>query len=122
MNILSVCGFLLCALCINLFLHRLRPEFAPLTIAASGLLLAVYFLQEIASSLTALSSYAQSLGLSAHLELLLKALAIALACQMTSALCRDCGESALAEKAELAGKVAIFSLSVPLITQLLSVL
>ena len=48
-----------------------------------------------------------------------KALAIALVCNSTSALCRDCGESALADKAELAGKVAILSLCIPLLVQLL---
>lgn len=53
------------------------------------------------------------------MELLLKALAIALACNATSAMCRDCGESALGEKAELAGKIAILSLCIPLLVQLL---
>jgi stage III sporulation protein AD len=53
------------------------------------------------------------------MELLLKALAIALACNATASLCRDCGESALAEKAELAGKIAILSLCIPLLIRLL---
>lgn len=122
MNILTVCGFLLTALCINLLLHRLRPEFTPLTVAASGILLGVYFLRECAEIVTSLSALASAKGLSGYLELLLKALAIAVACGLTSSLCRDCGESALAEKAELAGKLAILALTVPLITQLLALL
>ena len=56
MNILTVCGFLLTALCINLLLHRLRPEFTPLTVAASGILLSVYFLRECAEIVTSLSA------------------------------------------------------------------
>ncbi len=122
MNIFSVCGFLLAALCINLLLHRLRPEFTPLTVAASGILLGVYFLREAANTIASISAIAAESGLQGWMELLLKALAIAVACQLTSALCRDCGESALAEKAELAGKLAILSLTIPLIRQLLALL
>lgn len=122
MNILTVCGFLLTALCINLLIHRLRPEFAPLTVAASGILFGVYVLQEAVNTVTALSSLAAQKGLSGYLELLLKALAMAVACQLTAALCRDCGESALAEKAELAGKLSILALAVPLAAQLLELL
>ena len=122
MNLYAVCGFLLAALCINLLLRRLSPEFAPLTVAASGILLAVYLLREAANTVGTLSEIAAQYGLSGWFSLLLKALAIAVACQLTSALCRDCGESALAEKAELAGKLAILALTLPVVRQLLDLL
>ncbi|MBE6579103.1 MAG: hypothetical protein E7651_04755 [Ruminococcaceae bacterium] len=119
MNVFTLCGFLLATLCVNLLLHRIAPEFTPLTVAASGVLLGVYLLKAFLTALLPLAAAAQSLGLSAHMELLLKALAISLACNATSSLCRDCGESALGEKAELAGKIAILSLCIPLLVQLL---
>ena len=119
MNVFTVCGFLLVSLCVSLLLRRLCPEFAPLTVAAGGVLLGAYLLDGFLNALLPLSQAASALGLAAHVELLLKALAIALACNATSSLCRDCGESALAEKAELAGKIAILSLCIPLLVQLL---
>ena len=118
MNVFTVCGFLLVSLCVNLLLRRLCPEFAPLTAAASGVLLGAYLLGGFLNALLPLSQAASTLGLTAHMELLLKALAIALACNATASLCRDCGESALAEKAELAGKIAILSLCIPLLIRL----
>ncbi len=122
MNILAVCGFLLAALCIQLLLKRLCPEFTPLTLGACAILLAVYLLRESLNTLLSLWQTAAQMGLAPHLELLLKALAVSVACNLTSAVCRDCGESSLAEKAELAGKVAILSLSVPLAGQLFALL
>ncbi len=122
MNLFSVCGFLLVALCVNLLLRRFAPEFAPLTVAASGLLLAVYFLREAANTVQTLIGIASQNGLGDWFNLLLKALAVAVACQLTSSLCRDCGESALAEKAELAGKLAILALTLPVVRQLLELL
>lgn len=122
MDLYAVCGFLLAALCVNLLLRRISPEYAPLTVAASGILLAVYFLREAANTVETLSDLAAQYGLGGWFSLLLKALAIAVACQLTSALCRDCGESALAEKAELAGKLAILALTLPVVKQLLALL
>ncbi len=122
MNVLSVCGFLLAVLCIQLLLKRLCPEFTPLTLGASAVLLTVYLVREGMDSLLTLWDAAAGMGLLPHLELLLKALAVSVACNLTAAVCRDCGESSLAEKAELAGKIAILSLSIPLAVQLLSLL
>lgn len=122
MNVLALCGFLLAVLCIQMLLKRLCPEFTPLTLGASAILLGVYLAREGINTLLSLWNTAAGMGLLPHLELLLKALAISVACNLTSAVCRDCGESSLAEKAELAGKVAILSLSVPLAVQLLSLL
>ena len=122
MNVLAVCGFLLAVLCIQVLLRRLCPEFTPLTLGASAILLTVYLLREGMDALLSLWSAAAGMGLLSHLELLIKALAVSVACNLTSSVCRDCGESSLAEKAELAGKIAILSLSVPLAVQLLSLL
>ena len=119
MNVWTVCGFLLCATCINLMLKQFRPEFAPLVTAACGILFGVAILQETVQTVASLSALASQKGLSSYLSLLLKALAAAISCQLTAALCRDCGESALAEKAELAGKLAIFAMSVPSVIELL---
>ena len=122
MNVLSVCGFLLAVLCIQLLLKRLCPEFTPLTLGASAVLLTVYLVREGMDSLLTLWDAAAGMGLLPHLELLLKALAVSVACNLPAAVCRNCGESSLAEKAELAGKIAILSLSIPLAVQLLSLL
>ncbi|MBQ1203493.1 MAG: stage III sporulation AC/AD family protein [Loktanella sp.] len=119
MNVWTVCGFLLCALCINLLIRQYRPEFVPLVTAACGVLFGVAVLQETVQTVASLSSLVSQKGLSGYLGLLLKSLAAAISCQLTAALCRDCGESALAEKAELAGKLAILALSIPSVVQLL---
>ena len=119
MNILTVCGFLLCAMCLSLLVRQFRPEFVPPVIAACGVLFGVFVLREAAQTVASLSALAVQKGLTGYLGLLLKALGVAISCRLTAALCRDCGESALAEKAELAGKLAILALSVPSVIQLL---
>ncbi len=52
----------------------------------------------------------------------IKVIGIAYFTEIVSALCRDAGENAIGTKLELAGKVAALSLTIPTITQLMTVI
>lgn len=52
---------------------------------------------------------------SAYLKIMFKVLGIALITQIISDLCRDCGESALAGQTEVAAKIFIVALILPLL-------
>ena len=59
-------------------------------------------------------------GTEAFAAPLLRAAGVALLCEFTAALCRDLGESAVAEGILLFGKVEVLVLSLPLISRLLT--
>lgn len=52
-------------------------------------------------------------------EVLLKAVGMALVGRMAAHLCRDAGESALAEVLQLASRLCILAVSLPLVLQLM---
>ena len=54
--------------------------------------------------------------------LLLKAVGVGYICQFTSDICTDAGETAIASKVELAGRIAILSMTVPVINSLVSMI
>ena len=56
---------------------------------------------------------------SEYVELILKALGVAVLTHVASSICRDCGESGLAGAVEFAGKAEILLLSLPMIERLL---
>ena len=58
-------------------------------------------------------------GFSEYVEIILKALGVAILTQVASSICRDCGEGGLAGAVELAGKIEILLMSLPLIERLL---
>ena len=60
-------------------------------------------------------------GNTTYTELLFKALGIAILTQICSDICRECGESSLSAGVELAGKLEILLLSLPMITEILSI-
>lgn len=51
---------------------------------------------------------------------LLKSLGICFICQFSSDICKDAGQNALSSKVELAGKIMILILALPLIDEVLS--
>jgi len=56
---------------------------------------------------------------SRYLAIVIKIIGVAYLCQFAAELCRDVGEGAIAGKIELAGKVMILTLSMPIIDHLL---
>ena len=70
-----------------------------------------------------LNSYAQKVNIDlVYFSTLLKIIGIAYIAEFGAEVCRDAGEGAIASKVELAGKVIIIILAVPIITSLLDLI
>ncbi len=114
-------GVLLCAAMLALMLRGSRPELAlglSLVAGAAVLFLLVGQLTPLIAALRRMLAMA-SMD-TAYFGVVLKATGICLLTQMTADTCRDAGESALAGKAELAGRVLMRVLAVPLFEGLLT--
>lgn len=120
MNILKVCGIVICILCICIIFRNLKNEYSffikiIVTIGASILCLATFYpilsyIQEISQG-----SYIQK-----YISILTKALGISILVQITSDVCKDAGEPSLSQKVELFAKAEILLLSIPVIKDLFS--
>ena len=56
------------------------------------------------------------------LKILLKITGIAILTEFAVSICKDCGETAIANKVDLGGKIVIISISIPIITALLELI
>lgn len=77
-------------------------------------------LEEVLSSIIDIVSMLD-IGI-AHIGIILKIIGISYVCEFCSQICIDAGESAIASKIELAGKVLIMLISIPVITELLGLI
>ncbi|MBE6599638.1 MAG: hypothetical protein E7640_00305 [Ruminococcaceae bacterium] len=68
-----------------------------------------------------LNELSLSVGFSKYAAVILKGFGVALLCHGCASVCRDSGEATVASCVELAGKIEIFLLCVPLINDLLEV-
>lgn len=119
MNILTVCGVALITVAAAAIIRELRPSIAPFVTAVSGALLLGYIIlsaSPVIEFVKALDSLA-----SGGITVMIKALGIAVGCQLTAEICRDCGDINTASRVELAGKIGILILSLPLVRDILQI-
>ena len=122
-DILKLCGFGLMAVILCAVVKQLRPESAVFVNIAAGLMILIIAVRTLSPSVQAISTLADSAGLSGGFaEVLLKALAISYVTSLSADCARDAGEAALGSKLELAGRVSIAALSLPVFTQLASLI
>lgn len=119
MNILGIAGIAICAAVVAAMLRRYHQEYAVLVGIAAGIVILIEILTSIAPAVQQINRLLCSAGISSQYEvILLKTLGICFLAQFAADACRDAGESALASKMELAGKISILILSLPLFEQI----
>ncbi len=121
MSPFTVCVFAVVAAAIMATIKHLRPELAAIAAAICGTVIFVYIAEGLLPFLDFIKTVADEGNISSYFALMLKALAISLCCRMCAEICRDCGEGSLASKVELAGKVGIVLISLPVVQQLFNI-
>ncbi len=124
-DILKVCGIgVLCAIFLAVF-GKMSGSLGMALRVGGGMLVFGIFLAVLTSNIDELENIFISAPVDASVfsrafSLMLKALGIALVSKFCADICRDCGESTLAGGIESVGRVAIFSLCIPIISDILS--
>ncbi len=121
MNPFAVCAFAVVAVALISVIRRLEPSFGAVAAAVAGILIFVFVADKLVPFVEFINKAASESGAESYFTLMLKALAISLCCRMSAEICRDCGEASLASRVELAGKVGIVLISLPVIQQLFDI-
>jgi stage III sporulation protein AD len=122
MNILSIIGIAIIAVAMILILNNYNKEFAMVISLCCGILIFGLILSGISPIITLINDFATTYGInSIYIKIILKALAIAYLVQLCINICNDSGQTAIASKVELAGKIVILLLCIPLFQQLLNI-
>ena len=120
MEIVKIIGIGLIALIIIVILKQYRPEFALYVSLIAGILIIALVLGKISGIIEILKSLASKTSINNQfLILLIKISGIAILTEYAVSICKDTGESAIANKIDLGGKVIIMAMSIPIISSLL---
>lgn len=110
-----VIGISITALILSLFLKDYNKTVSLILVLFSSALLFFKIVGSIGEITDTLKEITDNAGeLSSYLKLMLKVLGIALITQITADICRDCGETALAGQTEVAAKIIIVAIILPL--------
>lgn len=110
------------ALAAIVLLKQIKPEFALLLKFATILLLGFLAFSVVSDAVSEIFSFGERVSIDSEmLKILLKALGLCLVAQITSDVCKDCGESALSTSVELVGKLSIVLMALPVAAQLIEI-
>lgn len=122
MNILAVIGLGLIAAVLAVVLRQVRPEFALVLSLAVGGLILLSLMSDIGELAGRLRSMADTVNVPArYIQVLFKALGICFITQLACDTCKDAGEGAISARIEMAGKIGVLVVSLPLFEQVLAV-
>ncbi len=121
MNPFAVCAFALIAVAMISVLRRIESSVSAVASAVAGIVIFVFIINNLLPFIEFINKTAKASGAEGYFLVMMKALAVSLCCRMSAEICRDCGESALASRVELAGKVSIVLLSLPLVQNLFDI-
>lgn len=120
MEIVAIVIFALVGTVLLTVLRESRPEFALILTILTGLLLFRALAPKLAVLVGTLRSIAGRAEVgSLHLDTLLKVIGVAYISEFGAQVCRDSQAEAVAGKVELAGKVIIMALAVPVVLVIL---
>jgi stage III sporulation protein AD len=115
MNLTAIVGAGIIAALLSIILKQYKPEFGMYISLIAGIVILLAVIREVTPVLDTIGELIAAVSLEAvYGAALLKALAICYITQIACDTCRDSGESAIAAKIEMAGKLAIVIVTLPL--------
>lgn len=120
MDIIKIIGVGLIALIIIIIVKQYRPEFTIYVSLIAGTMILMLVMDKISAIINLLSNLSSKTAINNEfLVLLIKITGIAFLTEFAVSICKDSGESAIANKMDIGGKVIIISMSIPIIASLL---
>lgn len=122
MELTAIVGLAIVAVCIVVLLRQYKPEYALMVSLICSVVIFAAVLGELVPAFDTIRSMMQQVQIDGqYIEILLKSLGICFITQIASESCRDAGESAIASKIELAGKLMLVVLALPMFEEIVSI-
>lgn len=122
-EMVRIAGIALVGVVLSAILREIRPEFVIYAVMATIAVIFFFIFNQLQGILRFLQTVSGEITYGkTYFSILLKVLTVSYLTDFTAQLCRDAGEGAIGTKLELAGKVVIFYLSIPILTAILTLI
>jgi stage III sporulation protein AD len=119
-EVLKILGICIIGSAISIILKPKSGEYSFLIALATGIIALTFVINSVVKPINEINDRLSSSGVETeYFKIALKSVGIAYITDFVADGCRDAGLSSIASKAELVGKTAIFTLSVPLMMSVL---
>lgn len=123
MEVIKIVGVSIFAVIMIIILKNYRPEMALVLSIITGIGIMLYAISKMSSVINVLNDLVSKSGVNTDfLLIIIKVIGIAYIVEFGKNVCIDAGQSSIATKLEMAGKVVIVVLTIPLVSSLVNVL
>lgn len=120
MDIIKIIGIAFLAVIIIIILKQYKPEFAMYVSILAGAIILFMSVGKIQGIIQILQNISSKTAINGEfLGILIKITGIAFLTEFAVSICKDTGETAIASKVDLGGKVIIIAISIPIVSSLL---
>ena len=122
-EVIKIIGIGMISLIIIIIIKQYRPEFAVYISIIAGILILAISLQKMGEIVSLIKTISDKAGINGEfLKIILKITGIAILAEFAVSICKDSGESAIANTIDMGSKVIIISMSIPIISSLLELM
>ena len=123
MEVVKIVGISIFSVSMIIVLKNQRPEMALMLSIATGIMIMIFSIYKMSSVVNVLNDLVQKSGTNKEfLTIIIKVIGIAYIVEFGKNICIDAGQSSIATKLEMAGKVIIVVLTIPLVSALVNLL
>lgn len=123
MDIMKIVMVGIIAAILAVILREEKPEIAVVVSIVTGLVIFVFLITKLSSVMSVLKYFAGKADIDVlYFSTILKVIAIAYITEFGAQICRDAGEGSIATKVELAGKVLIMVIAIPILAALMDIM
>lgn len=123
MDIMKIAAIAIAGVIMAAVVKTFKPELSLYVVLATIIVIFLMVLDKLTAVFQFLSSvYGEMTYGKDFFPIIVKVLVVAYLADFTSQLCKDAGESAIGSKVELAGKIVIFYLSMPILLAILELI
>ena len=117
-TLIQLVGLAVIAMFIAVFLKKYQPEISVLICLGLGIFLFFYLIQAFESTFLFLQSLSEMINLT-YVSVLLKLIGIAYICEFASGICKDAGYQSVSGQIEMAGRVSMLLISLPVMRSII---
>ncbi|MBN6186023.1 stage III sporulation protein AD [Aneurinibacillus sp. BA2021] len=117
MDIIQIVGLGIVATILSLVVKEQKPMFAFVLATVTGVIIFLFLIGKISNVIRVLEGIAMQANVNiVYLDTILKIIGIAYIAEFGAQVTRDAGQGAIASKIELAGKILIMVLAIPILS------
>ena len=123
MDIIKITTIALITLFLTLTTREIKPEISVFISLAGGIIITTIAIGKLSNILSEFYAVINALNIDSDIiKILIKIIFIGYLTEFSSSLCRDTQNSSLADKIVFAGKIIIFSISIPIFKNILDII